>query len=1624
MTDADARLPSTSSKRPRAEASSRHTRGSARAVGPWTTVRLARARSRRRTTTSTEARDRGNKRPRSSDGVARTTREEDEVEEGGGVDDDEWTPRDAGGETPDDGFRFSARRRDDETYDQWDVEMKKMFRLFNVDAREEEGGCVSEKTARALDAFRPPRLSSRDVGAAAENWKASMRVVVVAVTEAYEECERVRRAGMDPGCTTRDARELEESLIRCWLRLVKTPRGGASTSGRRSGESDMVQRLDLHVRSVKNELERDGTENRDDEEKTRITAALSAFSAALAGFKYCASALYETVFTPLKSFSAACLTESNFDSSAHFVAWTIRTVEIASDLTSWKEGHYARMNVYGHADFVTWTRKLLDFFYLQLSSVRGGGIIDALGYYPGWKEREDNVHRRHEQSELYRLILKLPTMRWTLPWKKYEPQVFSKVDLRFSEKFQRKLTRFVLSILDCAIVNGIVFENKESITRGDDVTDEVKALIDAIKCNKSSTVKELARSILIELGVAERLAIWAGDAASEGKIESLRDKLSSLALILTVNPCKLGDLSELIEPLMKIFTLCRTRKDRSKDNYELESKLCAILACLGVNSNEREDDMPPDCELALLRFGSGAFDVQIAVEDQYEDVASVIFDMLDGVEGDDTSKKSRADVLVPALAALAVFVRRNKELTRWFSRDGETEKILLDILRRKEPAVSRIAAACVLAFEAHHELVQALYKPSVKTDKKRERITEVHGWDSKVICQSLTAIAELIKDPAASRYGYDAAVLEVICAERRTTILHNKFHLSLQRALACVSGLKPEVIAGDKIHHVILDYLHRLLASPETSIFEIKEGLTPEETTKMHCEAVWNELELDELHQDGPRALTEREIVHFAEFIRETTEATKKLKEELKHDVEISDVCSILMEGDTDCPASQVGIVVPILTLLHKCRIFQEHNLVSEVDVAGVSDIERDACYVIGLLATKPSNQNRIANSFEIDSKNGIEQLIPLLKRYHPDDHGQTAEANASMVRRAADTITNLAHENSTIKTMVRDAGGIPPLVKLLDSHDRKVQKAAASALRTLAFKNGENKNQIVECGALPKLIFMARSEDTLLHKEAIGVIGNLVHSSSHIKRRVLDEGALQPVIELLKSSCTETQREAALLIGQFAARLEPQGRDVPDYKTKIMQRGAVESLIKMLSGTTYYREPGLREMAAFALGRLAQDSDNQVGICHSGGLQPLFNMLESDVEEITEGLRKGISSGKSDADIDADAKRLVENLQHNAAFAIYGLAESHDNVAKMLKENAFMQLQYSELMVETSKQCVNKTIKRLEEKVQRRDVFNYLAYTIASGRPIERQRIALALAWLCRNKGDIQTIFIEKRGLKILFDALIGKGAESVDYSATTSGLAGGRRKVNIALEALRNIKQNLSPSPNKEALMPQPSTPTAEDHMPVNFDHPELSDVTFVIHSKDGPHEFGAHRIAFTHVSDVFLSTLEDGKVLDDGSLRVDISNVDWNVFEAMMDFIYTGTVGVMSSLRVSSFLRDNLEDILTVTTRFDLPNMKSLVEKHFIDYVEMNELSFKRACELYRVAVEHNAVAVQDFLLCHALDNYDKRWHGDCEANPSLSAHKTRVRKIIDCFGQGIVSYIEKTLRDRAPPARDAA
>lgn len=94
-------------------------------------------------------------------------------------------------------------------------------------------------------------------------------------------------------------------------------------------------------------------------------------------------------------------------------------------------------------------------------------------------------------------------------------------------------------------------------------------------------------------------------------------------------------------------------------------------------------------------------------------------------------------------------------------------------------------------------------------------------------------------------------------------------------------------------------------------------------------------------------------------------------------------------------------------------------------------DVEKESCFILGLLAIKPEHQHSIADA------GALAGLVGILKR-HTDNIG-CPMPGASVVRRAADAITNLAHENVPIKSRVRAEGGIPPLVTLLEAYDAKV---------------------------------------------------------------------------------------------------------------------------------------------------------------------------------------------------------------------------------------------------------------------------------------------------------------------------------------------------------------------------------------------------------------------------------------------------------------------------------------------------------------------------------------------------------------------------------------------------------
>uniref|UniRef100_F6HQ83 BTB domain-containing protein n=1 Tax=Vitis vinifera TaxID=29760 RepID=F6HQ83_VITVI len=552
-------------------------------------------------------------------------------------------------------------------------------------------------------------------------------------------------------------------------------------------------------------------------------------------------------------------------------------------------------------------------------------------------------------------------------------------------------------------------------------------------------------------------------------------------------------------------------------------------------------------------------------------------------------------------------------------------------------------------------------------------------------------------------------------------------------------------------------------------------------------------------------------------------------------------------------------------------------------------EVEKGCALALGLLAVKPEHQQLIVDA------GALPHLVELLKRHRS---GYKTRAVNSVVRRAADAITNLAHENSNIKTRVRIEGGIPPLVELLKFIDTKVQKAAAGALRTLAFKNDENKNQIVECNALPMLILMLRSEDTGVHYEAIGVIGNLVHSSPNIKKDVLFAGALQPVIELLRSSCSESQREAALLLGQFAAADS-------DCKAHIVQRGAVQPLIDMLQSP----DVQLREMSAFALGRLAQDHHNQAGIAHNGGMVPLLKLLDS---------RNG-------------------SLQHNAAFALYGLADNEDNVADLVRVGGVQKLQEGVFNAQPTKDCVAKTLKRLEEKIHGR-VMNHLLYLMRVAEKSVQRRVVLALAHLCSLEHQ-KIIFIDGHGLELLLELL---ESTSVKHQQDAS----------VALYKLANKATSLCVV-DAAPLSPTPQVYLGEQYV----NNSTLSDVTFLV---EGRKRFYAHRICLLASSDAFRAMF-DGGYREKDAQDIEIPNIRWDVFELMMRYIYTGSVDVNL---------DIAQDLLRAADQYLLEGLKRLCE-----YAIAQDISVENVSLMYELSEAFNAMTLRHTCILYILEHFEK-------------------------------------------------
>ncbi|CAG0893539.1 unnamed protein product [Darwinula stevensoni] len=108
----------------------------------------------------------------------------------------------------------------------------------------------------------------------------------------------------------------------------------------------------------------------------------------------------------------------------------------------------------------------------------------------------------------------------------------------------------------------------------------------------------------------------------------------------------------------------------------------------------------------------------------------------------------------------------------------------------------------------------------------------------------------------------------------------------------------------------------------------------------------------------------------------------------------------------------------------------------------------------------------------------------------------------------AAAYLQHLCYMDNPVKQKTRTLGGIPPLISLLSSETPEVHRNACGALRNLSYgrQNDENKKSIRNAGGIPALIrLLRRTHDNDVRELVTGTLWNL-SSCEELKKPILDD--------------------------------------------------------------------------------------------------------------------------------------------------------------------------------------------------------------------------------------------------------------------------------------------------------------------------------------------------------------------------------------------------------------------------------------------------------------------------------------------------------------------------------------
>ncbi|CAL4999404.1 unnamed protein product [Urochloa decumbens] len=184
------------------------------------------------------------------------------------------------------------------------------------------------------------------------------------------------------------------------------------------------------------------------------------------------------------------------------------------------------------------------------------------------------------------------------------------------------------------------------------------------------------------------------------------------------------------------------------------------------------------------------------------------------------------------------------------------------------------------------------------------------------------------------------------------------------------------------------------------------------------------------------------------------------------------------------------------------------------------------------------------AGEQDVKRKEDIPSLVDGLSSIHPD-----------VQRKAVKKLRMLSKESPENRQLIADGGGIPALIGLLASTDKKVQENTVTSLLNLSIDD-KNKLLITRGGAIPLIIEILRHGSPEAQENSAATLFSLSMIDEN-KAAIGSLGGLSPLVELLRSGTARGKKDAATAI--FNLVLTPQN------KARATHAGVVPALLGVI---------------------------------------------------------------------------------------------------------------------------------------------------------------------------------------------------------------------------------------------------------------------------------------------------------------------------------------------------------------------------------------------------------------------------------------------------------------------------